>query len=139
MIRSVIRTAPGNHPARQRTTGGLAPIAAATFAVGAVVGGGTGAPVVAPADGVVHELKVYTVGGVVPPQSTIMQIVPVAEGVEFEVRVPPKEIDQSFVGQKAKVQFPAFDMRSSPVLYGSLAGISPSTIVDPAKSENPSL
>ncbi|PWE32912.1 HlyD family type I secretion periplasmic adaptor subunit [Maritimibacter sp. 55A14] len=88
--------------------------------------------ILAPANGIIHELQVSTVGGVVAPEATILQIVPVSEGVEFEVRVDPNSIDQIFVGQRAKVQFPAFDMKTAPVLYGSLAGISPSTVKDPA-------
>lgn len=88
--------------------------------------------IVAPADGVIHDMQIYTIGGVVAPEATIMQVVPVSEGVEFEIRIDPTAIDQIFVGQTAKVQFPAFDMRTAPVLYGELVGISPSTIADPA-------
>ncbi len=86
--------------------------------------------IVAPVDGVVHESQVYTVGGVVPPESVIMQIVPVSEGVEYEVRIDPTAIDQVYVGQTAKVQFPAFDMKTAPILYGELVKISPNTIRD---------
>lgn len=89
----------------------------------------------APADGVVHEMQAFTVGGVVAPDATILQIVPVSEGVEFELRIDPTAIDQIFVGQTAKVQFPAFDMRTEPVLFGELTGISPSTLTDPATGQ----
>ena len=89
----------------------------------------------APADGVVHEMQAFTVGGVIAPESTILQIVPVSEGVEFELRIDPTAIDQIFVGQTAKVQFPAFDMKTEPVLFGELTGISPSTLSDPATGQ----
>ena len=90
----------------------------------------------APADGVVHEMQAFTVGGVIAPESTILQIVPVSEGVEFELRIDPTAIDQIFVGQTAKVQFPAFDMKTEPVLFGELTGISPSTLSDPATGQS---
>lgn len=86
--------------------------------------------VVAPVDGVVHELQVFTIGGVVTPESVIMQIVPVSEGVEFEVRIDPTEIDQVHMGQTAKIQLPAFDMTSSPILLGEIIKISASTLQD---------
>ena len=88
--------------------------------------------IVAPADGVVHDLQVTTLGGVVAPEAVIMQVVPVSEGVEFEVRVDPTSIDQIYVGQPTKVQFPAFDTNSAPILYGEISGISPSTIAEPS-------
>ncbi len=86
--------------------------------------------IVAPVDGVVHESQVYTVGGVVAPESVIMQIIPVSEGVEFEIRVEPTSVDQIYIGQIAKVQFPAFDLKTAPILYGKLVKISPNTIRD---------
>lgn len=86
--------------------------------------------IVAPVEGIVHESQVYTVGGVVAPESVIMQIVPVSEGVEFEVQVEPASIDQIYVGQAAKVQFPAFDLKTAPILYGELVKISPNTVQD---------
>jgi HlyD family secretion protein len=92
--------------------------------------------VLAPADGIVHEMTVSTVGGVVAPEATIVQIVPLSEGVEFEVRVDPKSIDQIFVGQSAKVVFPAFDMRSKPEIFGSLANVPPSSVTDPATGQS---
>lgn len=85
----------------------------------------------APADGIVHEMQVFTVGGVVAPQDTIMQIVPLSQGVEFELRVDPKSIDQIYVGQTARVVFPAFDMRTTPEIFGTLAMIPPSSVTDP--------
>ena len=91
--------------------------------------------IVAPAEGIVHESQVDTVGGVVAPESVIMQIVPVSKGVEFEVRVDPTSIDQIYIGQVAKVQFPAFDLKTAPILYGELVKISPNTVQDEATGQ----
>jgi HlyD family secretion protein len=92
--------------------------------------------VLAPTDGIVHEMQVYTVGGVVPPEATIVQIIPQSEGVEFELRIDPKAIDQIFVGQKAKVSFPAFDMRTIPEIFGTLSEVPPSSVTDPTTGQS---
>lgn len=86
--------------------------------------------ILAPTDGIVHELQATTEGGVVAPEATITQIIPLSDGVEFKLRVDPRSIDQVFVGQTAKVIFPAFNQRTTPELFGSVAGISPSSVED---------
>ena len=47
--------------------------------------------ILAPTDGIIHEMQVFTVGGVVPPEATIVQVIPQSEGVEFELRIDPKD------------------------------------------------
>lgn len=91
--------------------------------------------VLAPADGIVHEMQVSTVGGVVTPEATILEVVPILEGVDFEVRVEPRSIDQVFVGQRAKLVFPAFNLRTVPDVVGSVATVSPSSITDEATGQ----
>jgi HlyD family secretion protein len=84
----------------------------------------------APVNGIVHELSVYTVGGVVPPGGTLMQLIAVDQGIELEVTVDPQSIDQLHVGRKALVRFPAFNQRTTPEVFGSVEKISASSIVD---------
>ena len=84
----------------------------------------------APVSGIVHELNVFTIGGVVPPGGTLMQIIAVEEGVEIEVNVEPQSIDQLYPGQQSTVRFPAFNQRTTPELVGKVDIISPSSIVD---------
>ena len=87
--------------------------------------------ILAPTDGIVHELQATTEGGVVAPEATITQIVPLSDGVEFKLQVDPQSIDQVFVGQVAKVLFPAFNQRTTPELFGTVSGISPTSVDDP--------
>ncbi|MGI3213160.1 HlyD family type I secretion periplasmic adaptor subunit [Roseovarius tibetensis] len=89
-----------------------------------------------PVDGIVHEMQVFNGGGVVPPGETILQIIPVAGGVDFEVRVPPDAIDQVARGQRAKVVFTAFNTRTTPEIFGTVSDISPDTVTDPATRQN---
>lgn len=84
----------------------------------------------APVNGIVHELNVYTIGGVVPPGGTLMQLIATDQGVDLEVNVEPHSIDQLHTGHKALIRFPAFNQRTTPQLFGTIDMISPSTIVN---------
>lgn len=84
----------------------------------------------APVAGVVHEIQSWASGGVVPPKETILTIIPVSEGLEFELQVPPESIDTIYVGQAARIRFPSFDQRSTPELTGEISVISPDIVTD---------
>lgn len=90
----------------------------------------------APVDGVIHELQVVTVGGVVAPGATIVQIVPTNEGMEFETRVDPTSIDQVFVGQTARLRLSALNQRTTPEIYGAVKWMSPTSVVDEATGQS---
>ncbi len=84
----------------------------------------------APVSGIVHELNIFTIGGVVPPGGTIMQVIALKNGVEIEVNVEPQYIDQVFIGQDVVVRFTAFNQRNTPEMFGRVSLISPSSVVD---------
>ena len=67
----------------------------------------------APLAGVVHELTVHTIGGVVAPGETIMQIVPQSSELVVEAQVRPQDIDEIAEGQSAIVRFTAFNQRNT--------------------------
>jgi HlyD family secretion protein len=72
----------------------------------------------APTAGVVHQLAVHTIGGVISAGQVIMEIVPDADGLQIESRLPPTSIDQVRVGQTALVRFSAFNQRTTPQVGG---------------------
>lgn len=78
----------------------------------------------APQDGVVHQLAVYTVGGVVSQGEPLMLIVPEADTLKVEARIVPQEIDQVRVGQKAVLRLSAFNQRTTPELNGEVTMVS---------------
>lgn len=90
----------------------------------------------APASGIIHEMQIWTVGGIIPPQQTIMTIVPVSDGVQFEARIQPTAVNTIHVGQKARIRFPAFDRRTTPELNGIISGISPDSVFDQATGQS---
>ena len=75
----------------------------------------------APQSGIVHQLNVHTVGGVISPGETLMVIVPQSEGLSIEVRVPPQNIDQIRPGQIVMIKFSAFDQSTTPQLVGTVS------------------
>jgi HlyD family secretion protein len=86
----------------------------------------------APASGIVHQLQVDTVGGVVAPGATLLEVVPVNNGVDFEMRIDTKSVDQVYVGQSAELVLSAFNSRTTPKLKGQVTSVSAGSIVDPA-------
>jgi len=78
----------------------------------------------APIDGVVHQLTVHTVGGVITAGEPIMLIVPQGDALQVEVKVVPQDIDQLRIGQSAVLRFVAFSQRATPELAGSVIRIS---------------
>jgi HlyD family secretion protein len=78
----------------------------------------------APIDGVVLQLTVHTVGGVITPGEAIMLIVPQTDTLQVEAKIPPQEIDQVRIGQPAVLRFVAFSQRTTPELIGTVVRIS---------------
>ncbi len=77
----------------------------------------------APRSGVVHELQVHTVGGVIQPAETLMTIIPSDDKLAVEVRIAPTDIDQVTIGQKATLRFSAFNQRTTPEFIGEVQQI----------------
>ena len=78
----------------------------------------------APQDGVVHQLAVHTVGGVVTAGELIMLIVPDADTLIVEVKIAPPDIDQLWLGQLATLRFSSFNQRTTPEIEGEISLIS---------------
>lgn len=71
-----------------------------------------------PQDGVVHQLAVHTVGGVIGPGEVVMLVVPRADAMTIEAQIAPQDIDQVTRGQPAMVRLSAFSQRTTPELAG---------------------
>jgi HlyD family secretion protein len=78
----------------------------------------------APTSGVVHQLAVHTIGGVIGPAEVIMEIVPDSDNLQVQARLSPKDIDHVLVGQKALVRLSAFNQRTTPQLNGLVSYVS---------------
>jgi HlyD family secretion protein len=78
---------------------------------------------VAPQSGLVHELAVHTIGGVVSPADTIMLIVPSSDRLALEAQIQPRDIDQIQPGQRTVLRMSAFNQRTTPELNGEVSRI----------------
>lgn len=78
----------------------------------------------APQSGIVHQLSVHTVGGVIEAGEQIMTIVPENDQLVVEARIAPRDIDQVRVNHAVNIRFSAFDMRTTPEFKGHVFRIS---------------
>lgn len=72
----------------------------------------------APVSGVVHELSVHTVGGVISPAEQIMVIVPQSDNLIVEAKFAANDIDQVIPGREARLRFSAFTSERTPEISG---------------------
>jgi membrane fusion protein, epimerase transport system len=78
----------------------------------------------APVSGKVVGLKVATIGGVVPPRETLMEIAPNADSLVIEGKVAPADITDVRVGEEAEVTFTAFKSSSTPPVKARVTYVS---------------
>lgn len=85
----------------------------------------------APEDGVIVALRHHTLGGVVQAGEPILDIVPNHDQYVIELRIDPNDIDVIFPGQRARVRLAAFNVRTSPLIDGTVINVSPDKVKDP--------
>lgn len=88
-----------------------------------------------PVRGIVKNIEVSTIGGVIPPNGKLMDIVPIDDKLLVEARISPRDIAFIHPGQRATVKITAYDYAIYGGLKGRVATISPDTIQDEAKPE----
>ncbi|MCD8566397.1 MAG: HlyD family type I secretion periplasmic adaptor subunit [Alphaproteobacteria bacterium] len=81
----------------------------------------------APVRGLVKGLSVNTVGAVINPGQVLMEIVPIDEELEVQVKISPKDIGHLKPGQPVQMNFSSFDFARYGLLEGTLETISAST------------
>lgn len=73
----------------------------------------------APIDGVVQQLAVHSIGGIVTPAQTLLVVVPESERVEVEALVANKDAGFVAAGQHAEVKLDAYPFTR----YGTVPGV----------------
>ena len=89
--------------------------------------------VTSPVRGIVKQLLVNTVGGVIQPGSDIVEIVPLDDTLVIEAKILPKDIAFLHPGQEATVKFTAYDYTIYGGLKAKLEQIGADTITDEDK------
>ena len=89
-----------------------------------------------PVNGAVKKLHVVTLGGVIQPGMTIMEIVPIEDNLLIEARVKPNDIAFLKIGQEATVKVSAYDFSTYGGIKGILEQISADTMIDEKSGES---
>ena len=90
----------------------------------------------APQDGIVHQMTVHTVGGLVTASEPAMLIVPEMDELAVEVRIQPKDIDHVHVDQPAVLRFSAFNQRTTPEISGVVDRVAADVTQDQKTGQN---
>jgi len=88
------------------------------------------AEIFSPVDGIVKNVRLTTVGGVLGPGDEVMTIVPLDDELIVEAKVKPSDIAEVKVGQPAEVKFGAYDATIYGGAHGEVILVSPDTLVD---------
>lgn len=86
----------------------------------------------APVDGVVQQLAVHTIGGVVKPGDPLMAIVPAKRKLQVEAKILNKDVGFVTSGQPVEVKLEAFPFTK----YGMIDGVVESIDFDSIEDEN---
>jgi hemolysin D len=78
----------------------------------------------APVDGVVQQLAVHTVGGVVTPAQPLLVLVPVDSHLEIEAMVSNRDIGFIEPGQEAEIKVATFNFTRYGLLHGKVLSVS---------------
>jgi HlyD family secretion protein len=84
----------------------------------------------APVSGTVIGLSIFTVGGVISPGQTLMDIVPDKADLVVGARVSVDDADDLRIGQQAQVKFLGLHERNMPTIFGKLTRLSADTLSD---------
>ncbi|WP_313199516.1 HlyD family efflux transporter periplasmic adaptor subunit [Rhizobium sp.] len=88
-----------------------------------------------PVRGIVKNIEVSTIGGVVPPNGKLMDIIPLGDQLMIEARILPRDIAFIHPDQRATVKITAYDYAIYGGLEGKVVTISPDTIQDEVDPE----
>lgn len=72
----------------------------------------------APRDGVVNSIKVTTLGGVIKPGETVLELLPTGDNLIVEAKIPPADMAFIAVGQDASIKLDAYDS----TIFGGMHG-----------------
>ena len=92
---------------------------------------------ISPVRGVVKNIRANTVGGVVAPGASLMELLPLGPRVLMEARVQATDIGFVKVGQPVKIKLTAYEYTQYGVMQGTVLSISPDAASDPERASSP--
>jgi len=89
----------------------------------------------APVDGVVQQLAIHTVGGVVTPAQSLLVVVPSDSRLEIEAMVSNRDIGFVHAGQEAEIKIDTFNFTRYGLLHGRVLSVSQDAVIRDRKQD----
>src|SRR4249920_2091912 len=89
----------------------------------------------APVDGVVQQLAIHTVGGVVTPAQSLLTVVPGDSRLEIEAMVTNRDIGFVYAGQEARIKIDTFNFTRYGLLNGRVLSVSQDAVIRDRKED----
>jgi HlyD family type I secretion membrane fusion protein len=89
----------------------------------------------APITGVIQQMRVFTVGGVVRPGDPILDLVPTSDDLIIRAKVQPIDADRVSSGMDAEVRFQSFRSFGLPIVRGKIVAVSRDRLIDDVTKE----
>lgn len=86
-----------------------------------------------PANGVVKNVRITTLGGVIKASEEVMQIVPIEDNLVIEAKIKPSDVAFLKIGLPVNVKIDSYDYTIYGSLKGKLTYISPDTLSEDLK------
>ena len=83
----------------------------------------------APVDGVVQQLAIHTVGGVVTPAQSLLAVVPSDSRLEIEAMVSNRDIGFVHAGQEVEIKVDTFNFTRYGLLHGQVNTVSQDAVI----------
>ena len=87
----------------------------------------------APTNGIVKNVRITTLGGVIKPSEEVMQIVPIEDNLVVEAKIKPSDVAFLKVGLPTNIKIDAYDYTIYGSVQGKLIYISPDTLSEDLK------
>lgn len=88
-----------------------------------------------PIDGVIVDISKNTIGSVLAPGETILEILPTSNDLVIAARIAPHDVDSVRVGQTASVRFTALNSRTTPEVPATVEYLSADRLMDQVTNE----
>lgn len=91
--------------------------------------------IAAPIAGVILDLSVNTIGGVISPGQDLLDLVPQSDKLIVEARIAPRDIDKVFLDQSSLIRMSAFNQATTPEISGIVQSVSADQLTDAVTGE----
>ncbi|PWK29712.1 HlyD family type I secretion periplasmic adaptor subunit [Pseudomonas sp. OV226] len=90
-----------------------------------------------PVNGIINNIRINTIGGVIQPGAEIMEVTPLDDTLLVETKVKPADVAFLHPGQDAMIKLSAYDFSTYGGLKGSVEHISPGALKDDEARNRP--